>query len=182
MWRYGRRIKHIREHMPSVSCNRKVYKTLRWNGKEDLSTQEPASSITQQWIIDNPKVIAYCRGYGDCVYYFIIRGYVVASVGGVQYPLALCTPIKTRSIMEDLYSFCTVEIDPDWRDCIGECYCISMYRLYIGQGVAYMFTSDVFGLSPMALHIDQFREVSGDPLFLDLKKQIIDSQRMFKYY
>ena len=174
--------KHIREYIPSVSCDGRVYKTLRWNGKEYLSTQEPASSITQQWIISNPKVIAYCRGYGDCVYYFIIRGYVIASVGGVKYPLALCTPIKTRSIMEDFYSFCTVEIDPDWRDCLGECYCISLYRLYIGQAIAYKFTSDVFGLSPMALHIDQFKEICGDSLFYDLRKQIIDSQRLFKYF
>lgn len=180
IWR--KNYKHILKRIPSLTCNETVYSKLRWNGKEYLSTQDPAPLITFEWITKNPKMIAYCRGYGDCVYYFIIRGYVKASVDGVEYPLALCTPIKTRSIMEDFYTFCAVEIDPDWKDDLDKCYCISIYRLYIGQAIAYEYTSNVFGLSPMAIHIDQFREVCGNPLFCKLKKHVTEYKELFKYY
>lgn len=84
--------------------------------------------------------------------------------------------------MEDFFTFCAVEIDPDWKDSLDDCFCISIYRLYIGQAIAYEYTSGVVGLSPMAIHVDQFREVCGDPLFRHLKKQVTAYYERFKYY
>lgn len=179
---WKRNYKHIRQHIPTPVCVRRVYRTLRWNGKEYRSTQVPVSSITLDWIINNPGMIAYCRGYGDCVHYFIIRGYVETSVDKFMYPMVLCSPIKVRSTMEDFFTFCAVEIDPDWKDSLDDCFCISIYRLYIGQAIAYEYTSGVVGLSPMAIHVDQFREVCGDPLFRHLKKQVTAYYERFKYY
>ena len=180
MWE--KHYKSIRNRMSSMTWNNTVYQTLHWNGREYVSAQEQASSITLEWIVKNPKMIAYCRGYGDCVYYFIVRGYVMTSIHGFDYPLALCTPIKVKSLMEDFFTFCAVEVDPCWKEDLNECYCISLYRLYIGQAIAYKYTNDVVGLSPMALHIDQFREECGDPLFSELKKQISSYYKDFTFY
>lgn len=179
-WR--RDYEHIHQRIRTPACVKRVYGTLRWNGKEYRSTQVPASSITLDWIINNPGMIAYCRGYGDCVHYFIIRGYIDTTVGEYKYPQVLCSPIKVRSTLEDFFTFCAVEIDPDWKDSLDDCYCFSIYRLSIGQAIAYEYTSGVVGLSPMVIHVEQFREICGDPLFCELKKHIMKYDELFKYY
>lgn len=84
--------------------------------------------------------------------------------------------------MEDFFTFCAVEIDPDWKDSLDDCYCISIYRLSIGQAIAYEYTGGVVGLSPMVIHVEQFREICGDPLFCELKKHIMKYDELLKYY
>ena len=67
-------------------------------------------------------------------------------------------------------------------DSLDDCYCFSIYRLSIGQAIAYEYTSGVVGLSPMVIHVEQFREICGDPLFCELKKHIMKYDELFKYY
>ena len=52
----------------------------------------------------------------------------------------------------------------------------------LGKPLPMSIQVGIVGLSPMVIHVEQFREICGDPLFCELKKHIMKYDELFKYY
>lgn len=175
--RYG----YLKTKVPKPCGDATVYASLSWNHHRYEAVKESESGTPSiEWLQRNLKHVAFTRGFDNCLYYFVVRGFLVYSVDMISYPVAICSPIKVESMSREYYSYYCLKLADDWDSSLNEYVVLSLYRLTMGTSIMLPFANrTIWGITPMLLTLVPFREVACDMLFTKIKQSIKTSSFVF---
>ena len=171
--RYG----YLREKVPKPCGEAILYSSLSWNhNRYEAALESENETPSIEWLQRNLKHVAFTRGFDNCLYYFVVRGFRVYKVGETSYPVAICSPIKVESMNREYYSYYCLKLSNDWNSHLNDYVVLSLYRLTMGTSIMLPFANrTIWGIAPMLLTLVPFHEVACDTLFTNIKQHIKSS-------
>lgn len=147
----------------SISKTATLYTTVKFRDRRCHSTairgEVSTEVLAKEW-----KSLVFTKMYNGKVQLFIVSGYRVVQVNGVNYAQALCHPIKTES--------CSSFVDTPYKRLLPEKIVIpdtvipiSVYRLHFKEVMAILYPSKRLTVSFLSLKIHQYVPGEHDLLF-----------------
>ena len=172
---WDRRYGYLKDKIPKPCGEPSLYSSLSWNHHHYEAVPEMITDTPSvQWLQQNMQYVAFTRGFDNCLYYFVVCGFLVYKVDMISYPLAICSPIKVESMSREYYSYYCLKLADDWNSCLTDYVVLSLYRLTMGTSIMLPFANrTVWGIAPMILTLVPFHEVACDKLFIGIKQHIM---------
>lgn len=168
--RYG----YLKDKVPKPCEGNTMYYSLEWNNQYyEAVVDENPEKPSVKWLQQNLRSVTFTRGFDNCLYYFVVRGFHVYKVNKISYPVAICSPIKVQSISRGYYSYYSLKLADDWDSGLHDHVMLSLYRITMGSAVLLPFADrSVWGIAPMTLKLVAFNDLSRNKLFENIKNRV----------